>query len=132
MSTGTSPEPVVLVVEDDPINLQIVRDLLGANGMRTIGAANGKEAIAAYEREHPQLVLIDVQLPGGNGFEVCRRLRALPGGTDTPMLMMSAVYADPEHIASARAQGVVVDAYLAKPFDVAELLAVCRRLLGIG
>ena len=130
VSPATSPAPLVLVIDDDPINLMNVGALLGAPGLRTVGAATGPEGPARFRAERPALVFIDVQLPGQDGFEVCRQLRGLPGGATTPVVMMSAVYTDPDHVAHAAARGIVADAYLAKPFDLAELLAQAQRLLG--
>ncbi len=120
----------ILVVEDDPINLQLLSDFLGAHGYSMVGAVNGPEGVESYLREKPDLMLVDVQLPRKNGFEVCSDVKAAAGGR-VPILLMSAVYSGREHHARAAAAGeALADGYLLKPFDLAELLARVRGLIG--
>jgi DNA-binding response OmpR family regulator len=114
----------ILVVEDDPVNQMILTDFLAANGYETIAASSGPDGVERYNRDTPDLCLVDVQLPRKNGFEVVREIKSR--GTATPILLMSAVYSDREH--SQRV--IVADGYLTKPFDLVQLLAEVRRLLG--
>jgi len=120
----------ILVVEDDPINLQILSDFLAANGYETRAAGSGPEGLAEFRRERPDLVLVDVQLPRKNGFEVCFEIKGTPEGHDLPVLLMSAVYTDREHAERYAHDGLHADGYLLKPFDLADLLVRVRGLLG--
>jgi len=115
------PGKKILVVEDDPINQMILADFLAANGYQTVSASSGPEGIARFERDAPDLMLVDVQLPSKNGFELAREIKSRPDGKSTPILLMSAVYTDKDHTA---------DGYLTKPFDLALLLSQVRHLLG--
>lgn len=120
----------ILVVEDDPVNQQILSDFLAANGYETIAASSGPEGFARFERDTPDLLLIDIQLPRKNGFELCREIKGDPRGQVTPILLMSAVYSDREHTERMRQTGALADGYLTKPFDLVALLATVRQLLG--
>jgi CheY-like chemotaxis protein len=120
----------ILVVEDDPVNQMILADFLAANGYETVVAASGPEGIERFERDAPALILIDVQLPRKNGFEVCREIKSSPRGQVTPILLMSAVYTDRDQSQRTVQLGVLADGYLSKPFDLVELLGQVRRLLG--
>jgi two-component system sensor histidine kinase ChiS len=127
-------DPVVkkiLVVEDDPINLQILSDFLGAQGYDICAAVNGVEGVEGFVREQPDLMLIDIQLPRKNGFEVCSEVKKSPDGAHTKVLLMSAVYTNREHRDRYATPGLA-DGYLLKPFDLAELLARVRGLIGAG
>src|SRR5207237_6092056 len=101
---SSMPGKKILVVEDDPINQMILADFLAANGYQTVSASSGPEGIARFERDAPDLMLVDVQLPSKNGFELAREIKSRPNGKSTPILVMSAVYAD---------QGHTADGYLA-------------------
>ena len=114
----------ILVVEDDPVNQMILTDFLAANGYTTIAASSGPDGIASFDREAPDLCLIDVQLPRKNGFEVVREIKTR--SATTPILLMSAVYSDRDQ--SQRV--IVADGYLTKPFDLVQLLAQVRQLIG--
>jgi DNA-binding response OmpR family regulator len=121
----------ILVVEDDPVNLQILSDFLGAHGYDICAAVNGPDGVASFHRERPDLMLIDVQLPRKNGFEVCSEVKRSAVGAHTRVLLMSAVYTDREHSDRYAAPGLA-DGYLLKPFDLAELLARVRGLIGLS
>ena len=117
----------ILVVEDDPVNQTILVDFLAANGYRTIAASTGPEGIERYDREQPDLLLVDVQLPRKNGFELVREIKSRAA---TPILLMSAVYSDNDQSSRTIQLGTLADGYLTKPFDLAQLLAQVRELLG--
>lgn len=119
----------ILVVEDDPVNLQILSDFLSAHGYNTCGAVTGPDGVESFHRERPDLMLIDVQLPRKNGFEVCSEVKQSREGAGTRVLLMSAVYTDREHTERYASPGLA-DGYLLKPFDLAELLARVRGLIG--
>jgi DNA-binding response OmpR family regulator len=118
----------ILVVEDDPVNQMILTDFLAANGYTTVAAATGPEGIERFEREAPDLCLVDVQLPRKNGFELVREIKSRTPAP--PVLLMSAVYTDQDQSTRTLAVGALADGYLTKPFDLVELLAQVRRLLG--
>jgi CheY-like chemotaxis protein len=118
----------ILVVEDDPINQMILTDFLAANGYQTVAASTGPEGIERYDRDLPDLCLVDIQLPRKNGFELVREIRSR--GKTTPVLLMSAVYNEPDQSSRTIQLGTLADGYLTKPFDLVQLLAQVRQLLG--
>ncbi len=120
----------ILVVEDDPVNSMILADFLAANGYETVAASSGPEGIERFERDVPDLMLVDIQLPRQNGFEVCREIKSRPKGKTTPILLMSAVYNDRDQTNRTVQLGTIADGYLSKPFDLVHLLAQVRELLG--
>jgi len=117
----------ILVVEDDPVNQMILTDFLAANGYQTVAAATGPEGIECFDRDLPDLCLIDVQLPRKNGFELVRDIKSK---AKTPVVLMSAVYNDSDQSTRTVQIGALADGYLTKPFDLVELLATVRSLLG--
>jgi two-component system phosphate regulon response regulator PhoB len=120
----------ILVVEDDPVNQMILLDFLAANGYDTVGASSGPEGIERFEREAPDLLLVDIQLPRKNGFELLHDIKSRPNGRATPILLMSAVYNDHDQSSRTIQLGTLADGYLSKPFDLVNLLAQVRQLLG--
>lgn len=120
----------ILVVEDDPVNQMILSDFLAANGYETVAASSGPEGIEKFENDAPDLLLVDVQLPRKNGFELCREIKSRPTGKTTPILLMSAVYTDRDQSNRTVQLGTLADGYLSKPFDLVQLLTQVRQLLG--
>lgn len=116
----------VLVADDNETFRQMLSSLLERAGYRTIAAADGEEALAAARLERPEVVLLDVRLPGVGGYEVCRQLRETYG-EQLPIVFVSGERTD----APDRAAGLLIggDDYLVKPFDPDELLARVRRLV---
>jgi two-component system alkaline phosphatase synthesis response regulator PhoP len=118
----------ILVVEDDPVNQMILIDFLAANGYETIAASSGPDGIDRFDRDVPDLCLVDVQLPRKNGFELVREMKSR--GRTTPVLLMSAVYNDQDQSTRTVQLGALADGYLTKPFDLVNLLEQVRGLLG--
>jgi len=118
----------ILVVEDDPVNQMILTDFLAANGYQTVAAGSGPEGIERYDREAPDLCLVDVQLPRKNGFELVREIKGR--GRPVPVLLMSAAYTDQDQSTRTIQIGALADGYLSKPFDLVHLLEQVRTLLG--
>ena len=118
----------ILVVEDDPVNQMILVDFLAANGYQTLAASTGPEGIERFERDAPDLCLVDVQLPRKSGFELVREIKGR--GAGVPVVLMSAVYNQPDQSTRTIALGALADGYLTKPFDLALLLSTVRQLLG--
>jgi two-component system response regulator MprA len=113
----------VLVVDDDPNVLSMLRRTLGFEGYAVNVAPDGETAIRAAEQERPDAVILDLMLPGIDGLDVCRRLRARHG---VPILLLTARGSVPDRVAGLDAGA---DDYLPKPFAVDELLARLRALL---
>lgn len=120
----------ILVVEDDPVNQTILSDFLAANGYLTIAASTGPEGIERFERDAPDLMLVDVQLPRKSGFDVLREIKGRPDYKNTPIVLMSAVYTDHDQSQRTVQIGALADGYLSKPFDLVELLSQVKLLLG--
>jgi len=116
----------ILVIEDTEDNRQIVRDLLESAGYELIEALDGLEGVAAAEREQPDLILMDIQLPGIDGYEATRRIRTIPALAKVPIIAVTS-YALSGDEAKTRAAGC--DGYVAKPFSPRQLLAKVREFL---
>ncbi len=116
----------VLVVEDTEDNRRIIRDLLASAGYDVVEATDGAEGISAVARFGPDLVVLDIQLPVIDGYEVARRLKADPNTRDIPIVAVTS-YALAGDEEKSRASGC--DAYVAKPFSPRHLLATIRRFL---
>ncbi len=119
----------ILIVEDQEDNRAILRDLLTASGYTLIEAANGLEGVAAAERDKPDLILMDIQLPLVDGYEATRRIKANPDLTAIPIIAVTS-YALSGDEAKAKAAGC--DAYVTKPFSPRLLLAKVRQYLPEG
>jgi DNA-binding response OmpR family regulator len=118
----------ILVVDDVAMNVKLLADLLAVKGYQTCTASSGPEALAVLEQETPDLVLLDVMMPGMSGYEVCQAIRANPAHAMLPVVLVTAL--DP---ALERAKGLDAgaDDFLNKPVSQAELLARVRSLLRI-
>ncbi|MFD7587695.1 response regulator transcription factor [Kitasatospora sp. NPDC059811] len=114
----------VLIAEDDRAIRDSLTRALQLEGYRVSTAADGAQTLAALTEQRPDLLVLDVMMPGPDGLEVCRRLRA--DGDRTPVLMLTARVEVPDRIAGLDAGA---DDYLVKPFDVDELFARLRALL---
>lgn len=114
----------ILVADDDPKMLSLMRRGLSFDGYTVDLAADGEEALKSARDNRPDLVVLDVMLPGLDGVEVCRRLRA--GDPGLPILMLTARGRVPDRVAGLDAGA---DDYLVKPFAFDELLARIRALL---
>ena len=114
----------ILVVEDTEDNRQIIRDLLTSAGYELIEAVDGIEGVATAERENPDLILMDIQLPGIDGYEATRRIRAIPTLAKVPIIAVTS-YALSGDEGKAREAGC--DAYVTKPYSPRALLAKIRE-----
>jgi class 3 adenylate cyclase len=118
----------ILVVDDTPQNVKLLADLLTVKGYAVVTAASGEEALKQVESEQPDLVLLDVVMPGMSGYEVCRKIRGDPATGILPVVMVTALDPAQERIKGLEAGA---DDFLTKPIHQAELLARVRSLLRI-
>jgi CheY-like chemotaxis protein len=113
----------VLVVDDEPVLRTIVREILHEEGYAVIEAADGRVMLEMMAKERPDLVLMDVMMPGIDGREAYRQLRLHPEHRDVPVVMMSAgvrpIKLDPS-----------IAGFMAKPFDISQLVELVVRLIG--
>jgi DNA-binding NarL/FixJ family response regulator len=116
----------LLIVDDDAAFRELVRSLLGRMGHPIVEAAGGEEALEAAFVERPSLVVLDVDLPGASGYEICRALRDVYG-EDLPIVFVSGRRMEQLDLVAGLLIGA--DDYLVKPFPAAELLARVRRHL---
>lgn len=116
----------ILVVEDDPNTVRLISYTLEQEGYEVLTASNGIEGLKKAQEEEPELLVLDVMLPGLDGFEVCHRLRSEPRTAALPILMLSAK-AQETDIATGIKMGA--DDYLAKPADPLEVVEKVRTLL---
>jgi len=118
----------ILVVDDTPHNVKLLADLLGAKGYHVSTAASGPEALERLVTEGPDLVLLDVMMPGMSGYDVCRKIRESPETNLLPVVMVTALDPSEERVKGIEAGA---DDFLSKPINTAELLARVRSLLRI-
>ena len=116
----------ILLVDDVPANLRLVGDRLAFAGYEVIGVSNGFEAVRTASTWQPGLIVLDVMMPGLDGFEVCRQLRALPGFAAVPIVMLTALNASQDRV---RGLDAGADDFVSKPVVFVELLARVRALL---
>ena len=116
----------ILVIEDDPTALRLLEYTLAGEGYRVLTATNGLAGIRKAQDEQPDLIILDVMLPGLDGFEICHRLRMEPQTAQLPILMLSAKAQE-----SDKATGFKVgaDDYLTKPADPSEIVRRVKNLL---
>lgn len=107
----------ILIIEDDPDIAEVVRYSLERQNFETRIAQNGKDGLSASldSENPPSLILLDLLLPGMNGFEICRRLRREPLTQHTPILMVTAKASEADF---AKALAAGVDDYITKPFSI--------------
>jgi two-component system chemotaxis response regulator CheY len=118
----------VLIVDDDPfIRKLIVTTLEGVSAYDMHEAGDGAQAVQAASREAPRLVFLDIDMPGLDGIEACRQMRAVPGMADAKIVMLTA---SAEDSARDRAQEAGADFFLTKPFSPLELLRLVAELDG--
>ena len=109
----------VLAVDDEPRNLEVVSHFLEMEGFQVVTAADGEAALALVAADAPDLILLYVMMPGLEGFEVCRRLKANPATVFIPVVILTALKGTQERIKGAAAGA---DDFLSKPFDHVELI----------
>lgn len=116
----------ILIVEDQEDNRRIMRDLLTSGGYGVIEAVTGIEGVHAAEIHHPDLILMDVQLPGIDGYEATRRIKAHPDLKNVPIIIVTSYALSGDDV---KAYAAGCNDYVAKPFSPRQLLAKIREYL---
>ncbi|MBI5303052.1 MAG: response regulator transcription factor [Chloroflexi bacterium] len=121
--TNAKHKDLILLVDDDPVVCQVLQVLLEDEGYRVMHATNGADCLQMARNHRPDLILLDILMPGKDGRVVCRELRPI---SNAPIIMMSAISGDQEKVGRLN-DGA--DDYITKPFSNAELLARVRAVL---
>src|SRR4030042_3393469 len=119
----SSKKPSVLVVDDDIRMLRMMKRMLELEAFQVLIANNGDIALKAFEKETPDLVLLDIMMPDMDGYTVCQRIRELP---QVPIIMVTAKGDDKEKVEGLN---IGADDYVTKPFSASELAARVRAVL---
>ena len=116
----------ILLIEDDPVSRKFMELILQKEGFQVMTAVNGLEGLRKARTESPDLLVLDVMLPGLDGFEICYRLRSEPDTTKLPILILSAKGQDSDRDAALK---VGANAFLSKPVDRLVLFSKVTELL---
>ena len=116
----------ILVVEDQEDSRRIMRDLLTSTGYKVIEAVTGREAIISAETNHPELILMDIQLPDFDGYEATRRIKSNPALSSIPIIAVTSYALSGDDVKAFEAG---CDAYFSKPYSPRELLAKIHEYL---
>jgi two-component system cell cycle response regulator DivK len=117
---------LVLIIEDNEKNMKLARDILRAKGYDIVEATSGEEGVKLAKEKKPDLVLMDIQLPGINGIEAFRQIRAHPGTARVPVVALTASVTPTDRSAITAAG---FDAFIGKPISLKEFVATVKRLL---
>lgn len=118
--------PIILIVDDEPLNLEVLESFYDGHGYTIMTAANGEEALRSIVERPPDLILLDVMMPGMDGFEVCRRLKRDDGTRFIPVVIVTSLDQRSDKISAIEAGA---DDFITKPVDETELLARSASLL---
>jgi len=119
---------LILIIEDEQMNLTLVRDLLKVSGYSTIEATNGEEGVELARTEKPDLILMDIQMPEMDGLEATRILKTDASTSNIPIVALTsyAMKGDKEKVLNTGCDG-----YLAKPFNIQELLKEVMKYIPV-
>ena len=126
MKNGTNA--VILIVDDNPINLEVLSDYLTGCGYTVLMKKSGEKALSLLQRKQPDLILLDILMPGMDGFETCIRLKADPAAKEIPVIFMSALS---DTVDKVKGFGLGAVDYITKPFQHEEVLARVQAHLTI-
>jgi len=113
----------ILVIEDEAKIVRLIRDYLGKEGYKVVDARDGEEGLAAFRRNEPSLIILDLMLPGLDGLEVAKRVRE---DSEVPIIMLTAKTEEADRVAGLE---VGADDYVTKPFSLRELVARIKAVL---
>ncbi|MGB9803452.1 MAG: response regulator [Desulfofundulus sp.] len=119
--------PLILIIEDNPLNTKLVRDILQSQGYETREAATATQGLEMVRRERPDLILMDIELPGMDGLQATRVLKEDPATRDIPVLAVTA-YAMKGDAEKALAAGC--DGYISKPIQLKDFIDRVKAFLG--
>jgi two-component system, cell cycle response regulator DivK len=119
----------VLIIEDNDKNMKLARDVLRAKGYETLEAVTGEEGVKLALEKNPDLVLMDIQLPGINGIEAFRQIRGNAGTKSIPVIALTASVTPTDRSAITAAG---FDAFLGKPINLKEFLETVKRMVEQG
>ena len=129
MRKGADPmKKKVLIVDDEPNIIVPLQFLMEQNGYEVIVAATGEEAMAALAANQPDLILLDIMLPGIDGYQVCQTIRAESRWQDIKIIFISAMGRE---VDVAKGLALAADAYITKPFAIADVVEKVNRLLKV-
>lgn len=128
LASPTREQTTLLVIDDTPANLQLLLDQLEGQGYRVLVAEDGEEGRRRAELTAPDLILLDVVMPGVDGFETCRRLKAHPATQDIPVVFMTALADECHKVTGFEVGGID---YVTKPLQIAEVLARLKTHLAL-
>jgi DNA-binding response OmpR family regulator len=129
MSTTSKAQPAtILIIDDVPTNLEILSECLEAASLEVVAAQDGAAGLTIAQRARPDLILLDVLMPGLDGFETCRRLKAAECTHDLPVIFMTGLTETANKVTGFEVGGVD---YVTKPFQVEEVLARVKTHLAL-
>lgn len=128
MLNNNNKKKTILVVEDNPLNMKLVVDLLTHRGFSVLKVDNGEDAVELLKEERPNLIILDIRLPGISGFEVFKYIRKNDNLNDIKVIAMTAL-AMPED--KEKLQKAGFDAYILKPIDIKEFLNLVNTSIAI-
>lgn len=120
----SGPPGKILLIDDDPTLLRFLREYMERQGHTVLAAERGQQGLRLFYDQHPDLVILDVMMPGMDGWEVCARIREL---AETPVILLTAKTSESDKLRGFR---LGVDDFVTKPFSLAELGARVRAVLG--
>jgi two-component system cell cycle response regulator DivK len=126
---GSTPRGTILIVEDNELNLKLLKDVLDFRGYTTVVTGLGTKAFDLARQHHPDLILLDIQLPDISGEEAARQLKADPQTSAIPIIAVTAFAMSGDR---EKMLGNGCDDYVAKPFNVRALLALIERYTDIA
>lgn len=121
--SATTAGKSVLIVEDNPLNMKLFSAMIAAQGCQVLQATDGERGLDLAYQEHPDLIIMDIQLPGMSGLEVTHLLKNDPAMSDIPIIITTAYHYDEE----VRTSGC--DGYMAKPIAITEFLELVETQL---
>lgn len=119
-------QATILIVDDSPVHMKLTTNCLQTQGYRLVTAVDGEEAVVKAKSEKPDLIVLDVILPGQNGFQICRTLKTSPDTQNIPVILLTSKNQESDRFWGMR-QGA--DAYLTKPFEETDLLETVAKHL---